>query len=310
MAFFTQQNKRVRDYSMFDFNFNDGDWSFKSKNKCTELTESISILRDQESFPSFVECPGQELVPKWYSDSKNNYSDSITKYCYIGEVSESLPFFWSRPGCFSKDIYGNTIMVACYLDNGRHKSYYNELFFKPGTVLLNKQPFRHMFLDGNAGFRIEDDDLKNLVNINITLKELIEYSDTGCFLDYYFEKILRQNLKYSYNNKCWYKNCNNTNKNGKLFRCVKCGLAKYCGKEHQIKDWNKRHKKHCKHVLTKILDVLNDVTIFRNQDKQCNLCGKTQLLKSCGKCHNVMYCSRECQKVDWKQNNHKKNCKQ
>lgn len=38
----------------------------------------------------------------------------------------------------------------------------------------------------------------------------------------------------------------------------------------------------------------------------CNTCGKSENLKECGNCHNVYYCSRDCQFEDWL--NHKKIC--
>ena len=48
-------------------------------------------------------------------------------------------------------------------------------------------------------------------------------------------------------------------------------------------------------------------------DQQCTFCKKPQsdlptALKTCAKCHTQSYCSRECQKNDWK--NHKKTCAQ
>ena len=35
-------------------------------------------------------------------------------------------------------------------------------------------------------------------------------------------------------------------------------VAKYCCKEHQIKDWNIRHKTHCHHIITIQLSVSNE----------------------------------------------------
>ena len=308
MTFLAPLNKRKCEYQFFDMNFIRPEWKYKQEYGCNKLTHKISILRQKESFPSFPECPGQgNGLPSWFQSKRFFEKNKKLKYCYIGEITELTPSYWVRPGCYCKDICGNEILIGCYLKNSKPKSYFNGLF-KPGTVLLNLQGFGHMFNDGNAGFRIEDDKLKNLVNIDISLKELIGYSDTGCFLDYYFEKILNEKLKYSYNNKCWYKNCNDNKKNNGLFRCTKCCLAKYCCKEHQRKDWNIRHKRHCKHVFPKIIRVLRKVDIYRNQDKYCNVCGKTQLLKYCSKCKNVMYCGRKCQKWDWNRKNHKIYC--
>ena len=39
---------------------------------------------------------------------------------------------------------------------------------------------------------------------------------------------------------------------------------------------------------------------------QCAKCGNTDNLKRCAKCHTTQYCTRECQKADWKE--HKKTC--
>ena len=49
----------------------------------------------------------------------------------------------------------------------------------------------------------------------------------------------------------------------------------------------------------------------RNVSKKCNGCGMNddmEALKRCASCGKVWYCSRECQKADWKV--HKKTCKQ
>ena len=47
-----------------------------------------------------------------------------------------------------------------------------------------------------------------------------------------------------------------------------------------------------------------------NLDPRCAVCDASNdevKLKSCAKCESVLYCSRECQKKDWKK--HKRNCK-
>jgi hypothetical protein len=46
----------------------------------------------------------------------------------------------------------------------------------------------------------------------------------------------------------------------------------------------------------------------KNLDHECNTCGATPpALSKCAACGAVKYCSKECQKKDWKQ--HKKVCK-
>lgn len=42
-------------------------------------------------------------------------------------------------------------------------------------------------------------------------------------------------------------------------------------------------------------------------EKKCCMCGSEEETKRCGTCHNVFYCSDECQKKNWKI--HKKTCK-
>ena len=38
----------------------------------------------------------------------------------------------------------------------------------------------------------------------------------------------------------------------------------------------------------------------------CHTCGKKTTCKKCAKCEEISYCSRKCQKIDWKR--HKKEC--
>jgi len=43
---------------------------------------------------------------------------------------------------------------------------------------------------------------------------------------------------------------NSTDLGGKqLQRCSKCGIARYCCKEHQREHWKTTHKKHCKRIV-------------------------------------------------------------
>ena len=42
----------------------------------------------------------------------------------------------------------------------------------------------------------------------------------------------------------------------------------------------------------------------------CNVCNLASTkMKWCKKCKIVRYCSKKCQKIDWKRNNHKRLCK-
>lgn len=48
--------------------------------------------------------------------------------------------------------------------------------------------------------------------------------------------------------------------------------------------------------------------ITRNPETICDVCGKKDAEFLCGHCETVVYCSRECQRKDWKKMNHKTIC--
>jgi hypothetical protein len=55
-------------------------------------------------------------------------------------------------------------------------------------------------------------------------------------------------------------------------------------------------------------DLLKEPWTFNpGGDPRCETCGKGNDLKSCSRCKNVKYCSRECQVSDWP--SHKTACK-
>lgn len=146
----------------------------KTRWKADHPTRQISLLRDTKlSFPSFKRCPGEGFIT-YYMDNRMQEIGSMNfRWCYIGEVIERLPFF-SRPGCYLKDIYNHKIMLACYLDNDG-KTIVDKSIFEPGNILLIYQAFAHHFLDGHMGFRIEDEDFHSIKCIKyITMNELIE----------------------------------------------------------------------------------------------------------------------------------------
>jgi hypothetical protein len=57
---------------------------------------------------------------------------------------------------------------------------------------------------------------------------------------------------------------------------------------------------------------INKANTFPHNGGRCRVCGKSEFrpgvgLLTCVRCHNAKYCSKECQRTDWK--NHKPNCR-
>jgi hypothetical protein len=59
----------------------------------------------------------------------------------------------------------------------------------------------------------------------------------------------------------------------KLFRCAGCGVAKYCSKDHQLKDWSWEHKGEC---TSNIPQFVKDEM---EQDRQRNLRGDCEKIE-------------------------------
>jgi len=82
-----------------------------------------------------------------------------------------------------------------------------------------------------------------------------------------------------------------------LMRCGRCKSVSYCSKECQTKHW-KEHKIDCK--------PKNEVSSTEEPKK----CGEENCQKAgemnCSRCKSASYCSKDCQKKDWKR--HKNNC--
>lgn len=58
-------------------------------------------------------------------------------------------------------------------------------------------------------------------------------------------------------------------------------------------------------ILTLLAALQRTVEQHPNRDVYCAACGETLNSKSrCGKCKSVFYCSRECQRADWKRHKH------
>ena len=82
-------------------------------------------------------------------------------------------------------------------------------------------------------------------------------------------------------------------------RCSKCKLQYYCSKECQQSDW-KNHKAICRKGNSEETSAAMSL-------ETCSVCSK-EASKKCSKCKLQFYCSKQCQKEDWK--NHKAICKE
>ena len=88
--------------------------------------------------------------------------------------------------------------------------------------------------------------------------------------------------------------------NSIAFKCTGCDSTAYCSKECQKEDW-KRHKQSCS-FLQKNSQELTNSKMF------CSACKSSDNLSKCGGCKVMHYCSKECQRSDWKI--HKSFCKE
>ena len=115
-----------------------------------------------------------------------------------------------------------------------------------------------------------------------------------------------------------------------LKKCKRCGVAQYCGKECQTKDWP-QHKMECnkaqsaaENAPSLLLDAskyqsplqpaaqsrVGSLSLQLPEDlpfTSCAYCGSSSKnLKACTRCKKVKYCGKDCQQKHW--NRHKNVC--
>jgi len=117
--------------------------------------------------------------------------------------------------------------------------------------------------------------------------------------------------------KCSFYECEKVESYPKEFRfCGNCQLARYCSRECQVKHWQNDHKKMCQFSRFEKKKT-NKTQKKKNKKKKlmkkCSYfdCGNMETAANkflfCTICRKVCYCSRECQKEDWK-HGHREKC--
>jgi len=95
--------------------------------------------------------------------------------------------------------------------------------------------------------------------------------------------------------------------------CRTCRHTKYCSKKCQKAHFHAGHKTECK-LLEKSKEKLKEMNknilqplLDRCSFPQCGRKGETCNLRTCTRCSNAKYCSKECQRKHWKVG-HKDKC--
>ena len=197
------------------------------------------LLNDSVHFPPFSElCSDNEIDYRYYDEMDlGTYGYSCT-WCFLGEIT------WDRLTSISgvnltkkvvvRDRDGQAdIPIAFYPEEGS----FDYATVKNGHTFCAMFALQHYFLDMSIGLRIED---LNLVKV------------IPCSLDTLFA-ISTKFSKFA-SVYCW--GCGEACAD-QLKKCALCGIACYCGKGCQTKDWKACHKMWCKALpefvkLTKI----------------------------------------------------------
>ncbi|RPA86842.1 hypothetical protein BJ508DRAFT_120970 [Ascobolus immersus RN42] len=200
------------------------------------------LLRDSTLFPSFDNIDDRyTYYPKFeYGDDFDSYNEEVEewqeKYEYhtefVGEIKEVDNLL--RLVVKAVDRSGKRVMIAFY-DSNRGGVY--EERCKVGHTIMIQYPKPHHFMDGSAGFRIEDEDIDAVTVIPHSYERLLAANDA------YFK--ITGNPDTCAN--CFASAADVKCKTGNaLSSCARCKIAKYCNRECQMADWNNGHKLACR----------------------------------------------------------------
>ena len=204
------------------------DASVDSSNAAVRPATYTDIFNNPLHFPPF-----DQLLCDDVGSLSGSYAHT---WCFVGEITWDQPDIgeYIRKGAMVTDRDGKChIPIYYYPKTGRFD--YDTL--KIGHTFCAMLAQQHHFLDMSTGLRIEDLDLVKVI---------------PCSLDNLFAISTR--FSKCADVSCW--GCGETPAAG-LKKCVSCGVACYCGKDCQTKDWKECHKKWCKAIpefikLTKV----------------------------------------------------------
>ncbi|CAL1717236.1 unnamed protein product, partial [Somion occarium] len=198
-----------------------------SSDRC--LPSPGSNLRNRLHFPAFRDCAHEMLLDTRYYGDDGGFP--LKHWCFLGEIVDAD--FLGRLVVHARDIDGRITRIAFYDEEDplRGRQFIDKDIVtekrkcKVGYTVAYLYPVMHNFIDGSMGFRLED--VSDFTIIPLSLSDLFRANDK---------------LHAPVPTHCWQPSCNVTDS---LSTCSKCRVARYCGKEHQVKHW-KAHKKGCK----------------------------------------------------------------
>ena len=139
------------------------------------MTECVAPtnLRDNEFFPSFMECPHESEVPypnSDYYEPEEGFYVPISHRCFLGEITECVAS--TRLSLMVKDRMGKVVTVNFYLDSHNFGRASKSLTYRPpnfpvhrnvpkfltkkGNTIAILYAMRHDFEGGSIGFRIDN----------------------------------------------------------------------------------------------------------------------------------------------------------
>ncbi|PCH45118.1 hypothetical protein WOLCODRAFT_124554 [Wolfiporia cocos MD-104 SS10] len=202
----------------------------------------MANLHDRLAFPTFEDCPGEyDVTPRYWKDSNgDDFFKRVRHWCFLGEIVDIL----TLPRLFLtvRDILGNKALAAFHTDDaGRGLLRTGNVKEGHTFALLDAQ--QHLFFSGHIGFRIEHPGLAKII---------------PCSMDH----LLKANDKLqSVPSGCWAPGCG---KDTDATTCNGCGIAKYCGQEHQQLGWKQGHKQECKAFAELKWFLQRDWSTFHN----------------------------------------------